>query len=157
MNHYETVYVVHPAIQEGRLKDIVTKFHNKLSKLKGEVLYIENWGKKKLAYAIDKQKYGTYILCQYAIGVEYVKEVSQELELNPNILRYLITKIESSDVKEGSNQLEIKEKNDPPKTEEPVSIESQDKKIDTKESSEEKPQEENIEESANQDNSQEEA
>ena len=157
MNHYETVYVVHPAIQEGRLNDIVTKFHNKLSKLKGEVLYIENWGKKKLAYAIDKQKYGTYILCQYAIGGEYVKEVSQELELNPNILRYLITKIESSDVKEGSNQLEIKEKNDPPKTEEPVSIESQDKKIDTKESSEEKPQEENIEESANQDNSKEEA
>tara|TARA_B100001123_G_C14557615_1_gene728899 strand:+ start:50 stop:523 length:474 start_codon:yes stop_codon:yes gene_type:complete len=157
MNHYETVYVVHPAIQEGRLNDIVTKFHNKLSKLKGEVLYIENWGKKKLAYAIDKQKYGTYILCQYAIGGEYVKEVSQELELNPNILRYLITKIESSDVKEGSNQLEIKEKNDPPKTEEPVSIESQNKKIDTKESSEEKPQEENIEESANQDNSQEEA
>ena len=157
MNHYETVYVVHPAIQEGRLNDIVTKFHNKLSKLKGEVLYIENWGKKKLAYAIDKQKYGTYILCQYAIGGEYVKEVSQELELNPNILRYLITKIESSDVKEGSNQLEIKEKNDPPKTEEPVSIESQNKKIDTKESSEEKPQEENIEESANQDNSKEEA
>ena len=157
MNHYETVYVVHSAIQEGRLNDIVTKFHNKLSKLKGEVLYIENWGKKKLAYAIDKQKYGTYILCQYAIGGEYVKEVSQELELNPNILRYLITKIESSDVKEGSNQLEIKEKNDPPKTEEPVSIESQDKKIDTKESSEEKPQEENIEESANQDNSKEEA
>ena len=157
MNHYETVYVVHPAIQEGRLNDIVTKFHNKLSKLKGEVLYIENWGKKKLAYAIDKQKYGTYILCQYTIGGECVKEVSQELELNPNILRYLITKIESSDVKEGSNQLEIKEKNDPPKTEEPVSIESQDKKIDTKESSEEKPQEENIEESANQDNSKEEA
>ena len=157
MNHYETVYIVHPAIQEGRLNDIVTKFHNKLSKLKGEVLYIENWGKKKLAYAIDKQKYGTYILCQYAIGGEYVKEVSQELELNPNILRYLITKIESSDVKEGSNQLEIKEKNDPPKTEEHVSIESQNKKIDTKESSEEKPQEENIEESANQDNSKEEA
>ena len=157
MNHYETVYVVHPAIQEGRLNDIVTKFHNKLVKLKGEVLYIENWGKKKLAYAIDKQKYGTYILCQYAIGGESVKEVSQELELNPNILRYLITKIESSDVKEGSNQLEIKEKNDSPKTEEPKSIESQDKKIDTKESSEEKPKKENFKESANEGKSKEEA
>ena len=134
MNHYETVYIVHPAIQEGRLNDIVTKFHNKLSKLKGEVLYIENWGKKKLAYAIDKQKYGTYILCQYTIGGECVKEVSQELELNPNILRYLITKIESSDVKEGSNQLEIKEKNNSSKT---------------KESPEEKPKEKNIEKSAN--------
>jgi len=158
MNHYETVYIIHPAIQEGRLNDIVTKFHNKLAKLKGEVFYIESWGKKKLAYAIDKQKYGTYILCQYAISGEYVKEVSQELELNPNILRYLITKIESSDIKEGSNQLELKEKSVPPKTEEPKSVESQDEKTEAKESSKEKPQEENVEESASgEDNSNEEA
>ena len=112
MNHYETVYIVHPAIQEGRLNDIISKFHNKLSKLKGEVLYIENWGKKKLAYAIDKQKYGTYIMCQYSLDGQNVKEVSQELELNPNILRYLISKVESSDIKEGSNTLEIESKND---------------------------------------------
>ena len=112
MNHYETVYIVHPAIQEGRLNDIISKFHNKLSKLKGEVLYIENWGKKKLAYAIDKQKYGTYIMCQYSLDGQNVKEISQELELNPNILRYLISKVESSDIKEGSNTLEIESKND---------------------------------------------
>ena len=112
MNHYETVYIVHPAIQEGRLNDIISKFHNKLSKLKGEVLYIENWGKKKLAYAIDKQKYGTYIMCQYSLDRQNVQEISQELELNPNILRYLISKVESSDIKEGSNTLEIESKND---------------------------------------------
>ena len=112
MNHYETVYIVHPAIQEGRLNDIISKFSNKLSKLKGEVLYIENWGKKKLAYAIDKQKYGTYIMCQYSLDRQNVQEISQELELNPNILRYLISKVESSDIKEGSNTLEIESKND---------------------------------------------
>ena len=104
MNHYETVYIVHPAIQEGRLNDIISKFHNKLSKLKGEVLYIENWGKKKLAYAIDKQKYGTYIMCQYSLDGQNVKEISQELELNPNILRYLTNKIEKTDVLESKEE-----------------------------------------------------
>ena len=136
MNHYETVYIVHPAIQEGRLNDIISKFHNKLSKLKGEVLYIENWGKKKLAYAIDKQKYGTYIMCQYSLDGQNVKEISQELELNPNILRYLISKVESSDIKEGSNTLEIESKNDDSK-------ESSVKDDNTEEPSKEKNDEEN--------------
>ena len=112
MNHYETVYIIHPAIQEGRMNDIITKVHNKISKLKGEILYIENWGKKKLAYAIDKQKYGTYIMCQYTLDGQFVKEISEELELNSNILRYLISKIDSSDVKEGSNKLSMPEAND---------------------------------------------
>ena len=83
MNYYETVYIIHPALQEGRLKDIVSKLHSKLEELKGEILYINNWGKKKLAYPIDKQKYGTYILCQYSIQGENLKIISQELELNP--------------------------------------------------------------------------
>jgi small subunit ribosomal protein S6 len=146
MNHYETVYIVHPAIQEGRLNDIISKFHNKLSKLKGEVLYIENWGKKKLAYAIDKQKYGTYIMCQYSLDGQNVKEISQELELNPNILRYLISKVESSDIKEGSNTLEIESKNDDSKAQESKNDDSKESSVkddNTEEPSKEKNDEEN--------------
>ncbi len=105
MNYYETVYIIHPALQEGRLKDIVNKFHKKLEDDKGEVLYITNWGKKKLAYPIDKQKYGTYILCQYSIDGDKLKTIAQELELNPNVLRFLITKIDESKILEGSNEL----------------------------------------------------
>ena len=111
MNYYETVYIIHPALQEGRLNDIVNKFHKKLEDVQGKVLYVTNWGKKKLAYPIDKQKYGTYILCQYSINGENIKNISQELELNPNILRYLITKIDESKILEGSNTLET-ESND---------------------------------------------
>ena len=107
MNYYETVYIIHPALQEGRLKDIVNKFHKKLEDDKGKVLYVTNWGKKKLAYPIDKQKYGTYILCQYSIDGDKLKTVSQELELNPNVLRYLITKIDETKVLEGSNELTV--------------------------------------------------
>ena len=107
MNYYETVYIIHPALQEGRLHDIVNKFHNKLEGLKGKVLYVNNWGKKKLAYPIDKQKYGTYILCQYSLDNQSIKGLSQELELNPNILRYLITVIDESKILEGPDKLSL--------------------------------------------------
>ena len=67
MNHYEIVYVVHPALQAGRLDDIIEAVSKKVKNLNGKQLYSEIWGKKKLAYAIDKQKYGTYILIQFSI------------------------------------------------------------------------------------------
>ena len=116
MNHYETVYIIHPAIQEGRLNDIVSKFKDKIESHKGKFLYVENWGKKKLSYPIDKQKYGTYVMCQYSIDGGFVKGLSQDLELNPNILRYLVTKIEDVDIKEGANTLDKVEENNSSKS-----------------------------------------
>ena len=116
MNYYETVYIIHPALQEGRLNDIVNKFQNKLEELKGKSLYVNNWGKKKLAYPIEKQKYGTYVLCQYSLSGENVKTISQDLELNPNILRYLTTKIDESKILEGSNKLQREEEIESNKT-----------------------------------------
>jgi len=116
MNHYETVYIIHPAIQEGRLNDIVSKFKDKIESHKGKFLYVENWGKKKLSYPIDKQKYGTYVMCQYSIDGGFVKALSQDLELNPNILRYLVTKIEDDDIKEGANTLDKVEENNSSKS-----------------------------------------
>ena len=116
MNHYETVYIIHPAIQEGRLNDIVSKFKDKIESHKGKFLYVENWGKKKLSYPIDKQKYGTYVMCQYSIDGGFVKALSQDLELNPNILRYLVTKIEDEDIKEGANTLDKVEENNSSKS-----------------------------------------
>ena len=128
MNYYETVYIVHPALQEGRLNDIVNKFHNKLEGFSGKVLYVNSWGKKKLAYPIDKQKYGTYILCQYSLNENTLKNISQELELNPNILRYLITKIDGSKILEGSDKLAIAEN----KTHDKIINESSKNKADEK-------------------------
>jgi len=128
MNHYETVYIIHPAIQEGRLNDIVSKFKSKIESHKGKFLYVENWGKKKLSYPIDKQKYGTYVMCQYSLDGGFVKDLSKELELNPNILRYLVTKIEQENIKEGANTLDKIEENKvrevkPEKVKEEVTVE----------------------------------
>ena len=65
MNFYETLYIIHPALEAGRLKDIIMGVEDSLKKMGGEPLAVELWGKRKLAYFIDKQKYGTYVLVQY--------------------------------------------------------------------------------------------
>ena len=84
MNFYETMYVIHPALQAGRLDDIVNTVNTKVESLKGEKLYFENWGKKKLSYAIDKQKYGTYVLMQFSMNGEGIQELMDEFEHNSN-------------------------------------------------------------------------
>ena len=99
MGFYETTYILHPALQEGRLNDIVNTIEKKAVSLGAEILYSDNWGRKKLAYYIDKEKYGTYIFFQYKLSdLSNLKELSGEFEHNPNILRYLNIKIEEQDI-----------------------------------------------------------
>ena len=124
MNFYETMYVIHPALQAGRLDDIVNTVNIKIKSLNGEKLYFENWGKKKLSYAIDKQKYGTYILMQFSMKGEGIKELMDEFEHNSNVLRYLINRIEKEDIFEQKEEI--------PNAEE--SLDTEKKSIDAKES-----------------------
>jgi len=108
MNNYEIVYIIHPALQEGRLIDIKSKIHEKITSFKGKVLYDDSWGKKKLAYAIDKQKYGTYLFCQFLLEGKDVQAINTDCELNSNILRHLITRIDSSQILDEKDKKEVK-------------------------------------------------
>ena len=106
MNYYETLYIVHPSLESGRLKDIIMGVEESLKKLGGGPLAIELWGKRKLAYFIDKQKYGTYVLVQYSGEGKCTNNFAVELEHNPNILAYLTTNINQDDVIEQEENLE---------------------------------------------------
>lgn len=106
MNYYETLYIVHPALDAGRLKDIITGVEYSLKKMGGDPLAVELWGKRKLAYFIDKQKYGTYVLLQYNGEGKCTGDFAVELEHNPNILAYLTTSIEKDKVIEQEEDIE---------------------------------------------------
>ncbi len=106
MNYYETLYIVHPSLESGRLKDIILAVEENLKKIGGSPLAMELWGKRKLAYFIDKQKYGTYILLHYNGEGKCTGEFAVELEQNPNILAYLTTSIEKENVLEQAEDLD---------------------------------------------------
>ncbi len=98
MMYYETMYIVHPALESGRLKDLILSVEKSLHTLGGETCAINVWGKKKLAYAINKEKYGMYILFQFKNNGASNKEFNLGLEHNANVLAYLTTKIEEEGV-----------------------------------------------------------
>ena len=106
MNYYETLYIVHPSMESGRLKDIILGVEESLKKIGGSPLAMELWGKRKLAYFIDKQKYGTYVLLHYNGEGKCTGEFAVELEQNPNILAYLTTAIDQNDIIEQEEDLD---------------------------------------------------
>ena len=98
MAYYETMYIVHPALEAGRLKDLIQSIEKDLIDLGGKTHMIDVWGKKKLAYPVNKEKYGIYILLQFENKGSSNKEFNLELEHNPNILAYLTTKIDQNKI-----------------------------------------------------------
>ena len=106
MNYYETLYIVHSALEAGRLKDIVLTVEKSLKENDGEVVATEIWGKKKLGYYIDKQKYGTYILIQFKSDGTKNNNFNIQMEHNPSILAYMTVKIEEDGIRQQTEDLD---------------------------------------------------
>ena len=98
MNYYETLYIVHPALESGRLKDIILSIQKMIESKDIKILSTDVWGKKKLAYLIDKQQYGSYVLVQLHSNGSNINKINSELEHNPDVLSYLTSRIEESNL-----------------------------------------------------------
>tara|TARA_B100000131_G_C18074901_1_gene595965 strand:+ start:993 stop:1448 length:456 start_codon:yes stop_codon:yes gene_type:complete len=98
MINYETMYIVHPALESGRLKDLILSVEKSMHNLGGKTTAINVWGKKKLAYPINKERYGMYILFQFQSDGKSNKEFNLGLDHNSNILAYLTTKIDADSI-----------------------------------------------------------
>ena len=107
MKHYETLYITHPILESGRLKDTITNVQKLIETNEtNKILCTEVWGKKKLAYPIEKQKYGTYVLVQYCGDGKSIKDVNIELEHNVNILAYLTVEIDETEIHKQENEID---------------------------------------------------
>ena len=65
LNQYETVFICTPVLSEAQMKEAVSKFKKVITDNKGEIVYEEDWGLKKLAYPIQKKSTGFYHLIEF--------------------------------------------------------------------------------------------
>lgn len=133
MNYYETLYIVHSALEAGRLKDIVLTVEDLLKENGGEIITTEIWGKKKLGYFIDKQKYGTYILIQFKSDGIKNNNFNVEMEHNPSILAYMTIRIEEDAIHEQIDDLDTQIAGKETKTSQSERVEKTSKRTSTEE------------------------
>ena len=65
MRYYESLYIVNPNYEQERLDDVIKSVSDKLSEYGFSVINHRIWGKKRLAYSIEKHKYGSFILLHF--------------------------------------------------------------------------------------------
>ncbi len=89
MKKYETVMVFSTAIAEEETKALVEKFTNLIAK-NGTVESVDEWGKRRLAYPINDENDGYYVLVNYSCEPEFPAELDRVLKITDGVLRSLI-------------------------------------------------------------------
>ena len=91
MRHYESVFILNPALSEVQVKDVIDKYEKFLIDNGCNIIDIENWGLKKLAYSIQKKLSGFYALIdfEYDSNNNVIDLYETELKRDERIMRYL--------------------------------------------------------------------
>ena len=89
--HYETVFILTPVLSDIQMKDTVDKFINLLKEEGAEIINVENWGLKKLAYPIQKKTTGFYVMVEFHAEPTVIKKFELEFRRDEKVMRFLTT------------------------------------------------------------------
>ena len=87
--NYEVVYIIDPAQGEEAIAATVAKFQA-LAEQNGSDVVVDEWGKRRLAYAIDYKTEGYYVLMTFVSGPEFPRELDRKLRIAEGVMRSLI-------------------------------------------------------------------
>ena len=90
---YEVLVIVDPRPTDEEIAALLTQVGEQATSLGAEVVKMENWGKRRLAYDIRKQREGTYAVFEVSAEPAMVKELERQLRLNESVLRFLSTRV----------------------------------------------------------------
>ncbi|MBQ6950877.1 MAG: 30S ribosomal protein S6 [Clostridia bacterium] len=93
MNKYEVVYIIDPAVEEEARKELIAKYNALITNNGGSVDKVEEWGKRRLAYAIDYKTEGYYVLVNFQAESELPKELERNLQISDSIIRYQVIRL----------------------------------------------------------------
>jgi len=90
MRYYETIYIVDPNLENSVLEKTMNQIGQELEKTKAKIINHREWGKKRLAYQVAKQKYGSFILLHYEVeDLSEMQDFELWLRLNSLVLRHM--------------------------------------------------------------------
>lgn len=93
MRHYEVALVLHPDL-EIDIENVLKKIEKILTDLGAKINKKDNWGKKKLAYKINKQDWGIYVFYEIEIDPAKTRDINNRLRISEEVIRFLIVSIE---------------------------------------------------------------
>lgn len=87
--NYESLVIINAAIEEDQIEAAINRIKETITINGGEILELEKWGRKRLAYPIDKAKSGYYALFRFNASVDLISKLERVYQLDEYIIRYL--------------------------------------------------------------------
>ena len=98
MNNYEHTIIARQDTSVSQIKQIKEKYSNIITKNKGNIIQMQDWGLMNLSYFIKKNRKGNYVHFKITGDGKLIKELEKNEKLDKNLLRYLTVKVKKFDL-----------------------------------------------------------
>ena len=89
IKQYETVFIATPVLSEAQMKEAVAKYTELITSNGGEIVYQEDWGRRELAYPIQKKTSGFYYLIEFKADTQLIDVLETQYRRDERIIRFL--------------------------------------------------------------------
>ena len=96
MSKYELTFVVNAKIEDDERAAVVDKCKALIERFGGTITNVDEWGKRRLAYEIQKMKEGFYYIVQFDAPTSEPAEIESRIRIMDNVMRYLVVKREEA-------------------------------------------------------------
>ena len=93
---YETIYILRPNTPNEGVAEVNSRIKNVIESMGGKVIKVDNWGKRRLAYEVAKERKGIYLYWQYLAQPGVVEETERNLRMLDNVIRYLTVQVDTN-------------------------------------------------------------
>ena len=90
MTKYESMYILKPTLEDEERNELIAKFKGIVENNGGKVEKVDEWGKRKLAYAINYITEGYYVLMDFEAASDVPAELNRNYKISDNVLRYIV-------------------------------------------------------------------
>lgn len=92
MRHYETLFIINPDLSEEETASVVEKFSAILTDRGSNMVKVDQWGRRRLAYEVKKFNKGFYVLFEFGATPEAVAEMERIFKIDERVIRYMTVK-----------------------------------------------------------------
>lgn len=92
---FELTYILNPVLEEDKFSELVSTVNSLIESNDGEIVEVDEWGTRKLAYDIDKKGSGYYVNMYFKAPGSAIEVIERNMRINDDILRYLTLKYDA--------------------------------------------------------------
>ncbi len=93
MQLYESIFIVRPSLSDEDTTKIIDKLKGVVEK-SGTIVKMENWGKKKLAYEVKRERKGTFVYLNFQSKGDLISELERSYRLEDSVIKFLTVRME---------------------------------------------------------------